>query len=67
MSTPSAPEERPRPQYGEYATPEEQRARIQHPDVTWALETGQAVEGGQVHPAPAGDRREHRPPRRSRR
>ncbi len=34
--------ERPRPQYGEYATPEEQRARIQQPDVTWALETGQA-------------------------
>ncbi|WP_322411865.1 DUF6264 family protein [Microbacterium invictum] len=31
---------RPRPQYGEYATPEEQRARIQQPDVTVALETG---------------------------
>lgn len=54
MSTPSAPEERPRPQYGEYATPEEQRARIQQPDVTWALETGQAAEGGQAHPAPSG-------------
>ena len=38
---PSAPDERPRPQYGEYATPEEQRARIQQPDATWALETGQ--------------------------
>lgn len=25
------PDERPRPAYGEYATPEEQRARIQHP------------------------------------
>lgn len=25
-------DERPRPQYGEYATPEEQRARIQQPD-----------------------------------
>ena len=29
---------RPRPQYGEYATPEEQRARIKQPDTTWALE-----------------------------
>jgi hypothetical protein len=32
---------RPRPQYGEYATPEEQRARIRQPDVTAALDTGQ--------------------------
>lgn len=32
---------RPRPAYGEYATPEEQRARIQQPDLTYALETGQ--------------------------
>jgi hypothetical protein len=32
---------RPRPQYGEYATPEEQRARIQQPDMTRLLETGQ--------------------------
>ncbi|HWI32528.1 MAG TPA: DUF6264 family protein [Microbacterium sp.] len=39
----SDPIERPRPQYGEYATPEEQRARIQQPDATWALEQGQAV------------------------
>ncbi|MGA7147384.1 MAG: DUF6264 family protein [Microbacterium sp.] len=35
---------RPRPQYGEYASPEEQRARIQQPDVTWALETGVLAE-----------------------
>ncbi|MDL9980785.1 DUF6264 family protein [Microbacterium sp. ASV49] len=28
----STPDERPRPAYGEYATPEEQRARIQQPD-----------------------------------
>lgn len=34
---------RPRPQYGEYATPEEQRARIARPDATYALETGQPV------------------------
>jgi hypothetical protein len=32
---------RPRPAYGEYATPEEQRARIQQPDLTYALDTGQ--------------------------
>jgi hypothetical protein len=38
-----------RPLYGEYATPEEQRARIRQPDATWALETGQTV-----GPAPAG-------------
>lgn len=36
------PEPRPRPQYGEYATPEEQRARIQRPEVTEALEAGVA-------------------------
>lgn len=39
---------RPRPQYGEYATPEEQRARIRQPDMTRLLETGQdpdALEG----------------------
>ncbi len=36
-----ADELRPRPQYGEYATPEEQRARIKQPDLTRLLETGQ--------------------------
>jgi len=35
-----ADEARPRPQYGEYATPEEQRARIRRPEVTEALEAG---------------------------
>ncbi|WP_243073526.1 DUF6264 family protein [Microbacterium sp. SS28] len=35
---------RPRPQYGEYATPEEQASRIRQPDATWALQTGQAPE-----------------------
>lgn len=35
------PEERPRPAYGEYATPEEQRARITQPDLTFKLEQGQ--------------------------
>jgi len=33
---------RPRPQFGEYATPEEQQARIRRPDVTEALEAGVA-------------------------
>jgi hypothetical protein len=33
---------RPRPQFGEYATPEEQRARIQRPEVTESLEAGVA-------------------------
>jgi hypothetical protein len=47
-----AGELRPRPQYGEYATPEEQRARIQQPDMTRLLETGQDpdVLGGAVPP-----------------
>lgn len=37
-------DDRPRPQYGEYATPEEQRARIQQPDITDALLSGVAPE-----------------------
>lgn len=37
----TTPDERPRPQYGEYATPEEQQARIRQPDATLALDTGQ--------------------------
>ena len=35
-----SPDSPPRPQYGEYATPEEQRARIRQPDVTAALDAG---------------------------
>ena len=50
MSQPA--ENRPRPQYGEYATPEEQRARIKQPDTTWMLETGQDPDVP-VAPAPA--------------
>lgn len=45
-----------RPLYGEYATPEEQRARIRQPDATWALENGQAVvpeSPGPIPPASA--------------
>ena len=41
----SDPDPRPRPQYGEYASPEEQRARIAKPDVTDALSTGVFVLG----------------------
>ncbi|WP_197462576.1 DUF6264 family protein [Microbacterium sp. T32] len=48
-------DERPRPQYGEYATPEEQRARIQRPEVTESLEAGVAPapepSADPVHPA----------------
>ena len=44
---------RPRPQYGEYATPEEQRARIRQPDVTIALDNGRPVEEAAPVAAPA--------------
>jgi len=51
----SGSDPRPRPQYGEYATPEEQRARIGRPDATHALETGQPVVSATPEPAaPAG-------------
>lgn len=36
----AGPDGRPRPRYGEYATPEEQRARIAQPAVTDALSAG---------------------------
>ena len=49
---PDEPDARPRPQYGEYATPEEQRARIQRPETTGALETGQDPRRRLVDPAP---------------
>jgi len=53
LSRAPGPEQRPdRPLYGEYATPEEQRARIRQPDATWALETGQVVSTGPAE-APA--------------
>ena len=44
MSQGNPSEQRPRPEYGEYATPEEQQARIRQPDATWSLETGQTPE-----------------------
>lgn len=48
---------RPRPQYGEYASPEEQRARIQRPEVTEALEAGVAPAPEPVaEAAPAANR-----------
>lgn len=43
MSTP-VPDRPERPAYGEYATPEEQRARIQQPDATAALSSGQSLD-----------------------
>lgn len=39
---PAQPDSRPRPAYGEYATAEEQRARIAQPDVTAHFEAGTA-------------------------
>ncbi|MCW2164979.1 hypothetical protein B0I12_002114 [Microbacterium hydrothermale] len=45
--------ERPRPQFGEYATAEEQRARIQRPEVTEALEAGVAPQPAPAPEAPA--------------
>lgn len=42
---------RPRPQFGEYATPEEQQARIQRPEVTEALEAGVAPQPAPAAPA----------------
>ncbi|MFG6476260.1 DUF6264 family protein [Microbacterium sp. P06] len=42
--TAQSPDPRPRPQYGEYATAEEQRARISQPDATDALLAGQALD-----------------------
>lgn len=48
MSNP-VPERPERPAYGEYATPEEQRSRIQQPDATAALSSGQSLDA----PAPS--------------
>jgi energy-converting hydrogenase Eha subunit C len=45
-----APDPRPRPAYGEYATPEEQRARIRQPDVESVLDGSGAAASV---PAPA--------------
>lgn len=41
MTDQDDPSSRGRPAYGEYATPEEQRRRIQRPDLTYLLDTGQ--------------------------
>ncbi|MFE7844439.1 DUF6264 family protein [Microbacterium sp. NPDC057407] len=53
-SSASAP--RPRPQYGEYATPEEQRARIAQPDVALVYEPAPAADppAGPALAAPRG-------------
>ncbi len=58
-------DERPRPAYGEYATPEEQRARIKQPDLTWNLEQGQdpdAVASAPAQPAGAAPEARTAPP-----
>jgi hypothetical protein len=51
MSGSGETDPRPRPQYGEYATHEEQQARIRRPDATEALSAGIAPDA----PAPAAD------------
>lgn len=50
------PDSRPRPAYGEYATPEEQRSRIQQPDVTEALSAGVAPDAAPAAPASVASR-----------
>lgn len=45
--------ERPRPQYGEYASPEEQRARIAVPDASDAISSGESLTVGPAPSAPA--------------
>ncbi|MBZ4485846.1 DUF6264 family protein [Microbacterium sp. cx-55] len=52
MTDPATPAERPRPAYGEYATPEEQAARIRRPEVTTALENGQSPAVAPAAPRP---------------
>jgi hypothetical protein len=50
-----APDPRPRPQFGEYATPEEQRARIAQPDASLVYEPAPVAESAPVvAPQPAG-------------
>ncbi|KRB39085.1 DUF6264 family protein [Microbacterium sp. Root180] len=48
----ATPDPRPRPQYGEYATPEEQRARIAQPDIGQVYEPAPVLDEP-VAPAPA--------------
>lgn len=49
----STPDDRPRPAYGEYATPEEQRARIQHPGPVSSPVPPQQLPAGPAPVAPA--------------
>jgi hypothetical protein len=57
VTTAGASDPRPRPQYGEYATPEEQRARIAQPDAALlyepapVLETATAADAAPVRPS----------------
>jgi hypothetical protein len=62
MSDPR-PDSSARPQYGEYATPEEQRARIRQPDVTQSLAAGRvAPEAAPPRGVPAGASATTQPP-----
>ena len=46
----TAPDPRPRPQFGEYATPEEQRARIAQPDASLVYEPAPVIEQAPAAP-----------------
>ncbi|MAP63607.1 MAG: hypothetical protein CMH34_07670 [Microbacterium sp.] len=52
MTAPEQSGSRPRPQFGEYATPEEQRRRIRQPDATWDLDSGRHTASAPPVPAP---------------
>ncbi|MDX2375797.1 DUF6264 family protein [Microbacterium sp. LRZ72] len=54
---------RPAPQFGEYATPEQQRERIQQPDASWAIDSGNAPDDAErTAPAAAVAADERREP-----
>jgi hypothetical protein len=61
--TDPTPPQRPRPAYGEYATAEEQAARIRRPEVTAALETGQSPDAVAAAAPPAQAPSPAAPPR----
>lgn len=46
------PDGRPRPQYGEYATPDEQRAHIREPQPSHEPRAAPAAPAGSLHPPP---------------
>ena len=57
--SPPEPDRRPRPQFGEYATPEEQRARLQEAAPAVAVTAGSAIPNPAPAPAAAAQTRAH--------